>query len=148
MTCMIFKPLSCGSLGVGFLSQGNSCNTDTLQLMSGHGARFPALNANEYFNIVLSTPCQTCCTRLRVVATSGDTFTVEGLDTSTCSCFPENSRVSYDTTSVESIKDIASEVHINVLPPLSYDPCTRTLSVDCNALKQMVGTGCSGCGCS
>ena len=106
MTCMTFKPLSCGSLGVGFLSQGNSCNTDTLQLMSGHGARFPTLNANEYFNIILSTPCQTCCTRLRVVATSGDTFTVEGLDTSTCSCFPENSRVSYDTTSEVAAGDL------------------------------------------
>ena len=37
MTCTTFKPLSCGSLGVGFLSQGNSCNTDTLQLIFENG---------------------------------------------------------------------------------------------------------------
>ena len=29
--------LPCGSLGVGFLSQGNSCNTDTLQLIFENG---------------------------------------------------------------------------------------------------------------
>lgn len=115
--------------------------------MSGHGANFPSLIENEYFYATLYAPCDTKCARVTVIATSSDTFTIEGLDNTTDICFPENSKLVYDRCSTETIRAIASEVPINVTAPLKYDACTRTLSIDCAELKRIIGTGCGGCGC-
>ena len=146
-TCPTVKPLPCLLSGVGYLASSCGCPTTQLTLMSGHGANFPTLEPLEYFFVSIVSPCNTCCTEVKVTALVGDVLTVEGLGSSPCACFPQNTRVRYEGTSPAAIKALAAEVPINVESPLSYDQCTRTLSVDWNALKQLIGTGCGGCGC-
>lgn len=147
MNCRTYKSLTCSKSGVGYLSSPVSCSGCVINVMSGHGTNFPSLTENEYFYATLYSPCDKHCARVVVTAVSGDKLMIEVLDNLTDMCFPENSKLVYDSNSVDAIKAIASEVPINVTAPLKYDACTRTLSIDCAELKRIIGTGCGGCGC-
>ena len=48
------------------------------------------------------------------------------------------SRLCYETSSVEAIREIAAGVGINVVHPLVYDCETRTLSIDCQGLRELM----------
>jgi hypothetical protein len=114
----------------------------TLCLIAGQGVNFPTPTNGQRFWLDIDG-CD-CCTRVEVTGRNGDVLTiVPPVDTS-CACIKSNSRVSYARNAPEAIKDIASELGFDAVPPLHYDCATRRLWIDCEELKTMVNTPCNG----
>jgi hypothetical protein len=138
------SPLGCKQTGVGFLqTTWSGCGT-TIQLFAGQGAQFPQpVNGQSFWVDVDGTSCGgSCCARLEVIARTADTLTLRNPDCS-CDCIPATSKVSYAHNSPEHIRMVASELGFNVVPPLRFDCATRTLSINCEELKQMVNMPCA-----
>lgn len=135
--------LDCSLTGVGYTSQPLSSNDNKLRLLKGHAKHFPTILNGEYFYVRIKG-CDNCCEIAKVIAIDEDTFTLERTIGSKCECISSNAMVSYDYNNLQAILDVASSVGVNVLSPLKYDECTRTLSVDCN---ELFAADCGGCGC-
>ena len=132
--------LACGQTGVAFLcSPWNAADT-SLCVQAGQGDNFPTPTAGTSFWMDIGG-CG-CCTRVEVTARTGDNFTIVPTIGAACACVRSNSRVSYAANAPETIRALAQELGINVLPPLRYNCATRTLSIDCEELKQMVALPC------
>lgn len=129
--------LPCHLSGVGYTARSSPLGSASLQLQEGHGAQFPAVSPGEFFYAEVTDGCHTCCEVVRVVGRVGDVLEIER-DAPSCDCFSANSRVSYLSTTKEAILAIAAEVPFNVVEPLVWDCETRTLSLDCAQLQQMI----------
>lgn len=136
-----YKALPCSLTGTGYTSQVVTTGSLTVKLYTGHGKQFPALASGEYFYAWLTDGCDACCEQVKVVAIDGDTVTIER-PSMACDCFSTNSRLRYTSDTAEAIRAIAAEVGINVVSPLVYDCATRTLSIDCAALQDMIKNPC------
>lgn len=136
-------PLGCAQTGVGFLhSPWSNCATE-LHLFPGQGTQFPApTNGQSFWVEVDGSPCGGCCATLEVIAKNQDTLTLRNPDCS-CNCIPATARVRYAHNSSQHMRMVAEEVGINVVPPLRFDCATRTLSINCEELKQMVFAPCA-----
>lgn len=136
-----YKDLACGLTGVGYTAEVISGAVTTVRLRKGHGKQFPEMASGDYFYAYLTDGCNECCEQVKVTGIKGDVVTFERSAMS-CDCYSTNSRLRYSNCSVEAIRAIASEVGINVVPPLRYDCATRTLSIDCGALHDMIANPC------
>lgn len=146
MACPVRYPaLPCSLSGVGYTAQPVPLGAASIQLQTDHGKQFPVLTTGQFFYADIVDACGDCCETVRVVATVGDLFTVVR-DNPTCDCFSSNSRLRYDATGRDAILAIASEAPFNVVEPLVWDCETRTLSIDCAKLQEMVSNPCGGGG--
>lgn len=136
-----YKELPCAYTGVGYTAQTLILNQTSLYLRTGHGAHFPDLGDGDYFYAYLTDGCDECCEQVKVVAKAGDVLTIERPEMH-CDCFSTNSRLSYTVCSVAAIEAIARGVGLNVVDPLVYDCETRTLSIDCGKLHDMIANPC------
>ncbi|HQL53499.1 MAG TPA: hypothetical protein PLQ87_02240 [Phycisphaerae bacterium] len=136
----LLTPLACGQTGVGFTLSAWSAPHTELHLRAGMGANFPVPTAGNSFWVDIGG-CG-CCARLQVTGRTGDVLTVVPPAAGDCDCIGSNARVAYATSSPEHIRALAAEVPFNVQPPLRWDCATRTLSIDCAALKDLVATPC------
>lgn len=134
-------PLGCNQTGVGFLAATWNQPDTELHLRAGMGANFPVPSGATSFWVDLGG-CG-CCTRVRVTAVVGDTLTIEPPTPSGCTCISSNTRVAYASNSPEHIRELAKEIGINAVAPLVWDCSTRTLSIDCALLKDLVERPCS-----
>lgn len=133
--------LPCPLSGVGFSAAALPLGAATLQLQSGHGGFFPALGAGQFFFAEVTDACGECCETVRVVGRAGDLLQIVR-EAPGC-CFASNSRVRYVSHTRDAILAIAAEVPINVVPPLQWDCETRTLSINCVALSEMMASPCA-----
>lgn len=144
MTCPLnLVPLPCDRTGVGFTAAPLHQTSNTVHLLKGHGRHFPTLAGGEYFYVRI-TGCNNCCEVSKVVAVEGDVLSLDRTTGSKCDCVQSNARVSYEWNTIQAVEDIVRSVGLNVLSPLKYEPCSRTLSVDC---KELFAADCGGCGC-
>lgn len=144
MNCELnLVPLSCDRQGVGFTSHPLSEDSNRLRLMKGHAKHFPVLEGQQYFYIKIHG-CKGCCETAKVIGIEEDTFILDRTTSAKCSCILSNAQVVYLWDDIRVVQDIANSIGINVLSPLKYDACTRTLSVDC---KELFAADCGGCGC-
>ena len=145
MNCELnLVPLSCDRTGVGFTSHPLSEDSNRLRLMVGHAKHFPSISGKQYFYVKIAG-CNGCCETAKVVGIEEDTFILDRTMSSKCQCILSNTHVSYLWNDIRVIQDVANSIGFNVLSPLKYDACTRTLSVDC---KELFAADCGGCGCS
>lgn len=144
MTCQLnLVPLSCDRQGVGFVKHPLASDSNKLHLITGHAKHFPRLEGQQYFYVRIEG-CDGCCEVAKVVGIEQDTFTLDRTEGSKCACINSNAIVKYDWDNIRVIQDVVASIGINVLSPLKYDHCTRTLSVDC---KELFAADCGGCGC-
>lgn len=144
MNCELnLVPLSCDRTGVGFSASPLSADSNRLRLLKGHGKHFPQIARPQYFYVRIAG-CNNCCEVAKVVDIDGDVLVLDRTSGSKCECVQSNAMVEYEWNNLQVIKDIASSIGLNVVSPLKYDACTRTLSVDC---KELFAADCGGCGC-
>lgn len=132
-----YAELPCSVSGVGYLHSKTGLHTQELWMIKGHASQFPSLQDGEFFFAYIHDNCNKTCLKVRVtfVDKINDVLTI---DAPLSVCFSSQSRVSYDHSSVERTREIAASVGINVVPPLVYDCETRTLSIDCAGLREMI----------
>ena len=141
----IYVGLPCHLSGVGFLGAAHASTplgAASLKLQVGHGRFFPEVPAGQFFYAEITDACNECCELVKVVGKTDDTLEVIR-ESGRCECFSGNSRVRYVSDSREAILAIASEVPLNVTEPLRWDCETRTLSIDCNKLQEMINNPCA-----
>lgn len=144
MNCELnLVPLSCDRTGVGFTSHPLSADSNRLHLMKGHAKHFPNIEGQQYFYVKIAG-CKGCCETAKVIGIEEDTLILDRTTSAKCTCIMSNTQVSYLWDDIRVVQDIANAIGINVLSPLKYDACTRTLSVDC---KELFAADCGGCGC-
>jgi hypothetical protein len=136
----MYASLPCTLTGVGFLD--TVYTSGQLHLTAGQGAQFPALSAGQFFYALIGSDCTGCCEEIKVTARSGDYLTVERPDAH-CASFPVGTRVCYTSHSVRAVRAIAQDNPPNVASPLVYNCATRTISIDCAALRQMLANDCA-----
>lgn len=136
-------PLPCSRTGVGFTSHPLDEHSNRLHLMKGHAKHFPQLEGRQYFYVKIAG-CGDCCETAKVVGIEEDTLVLDRTTGAKCPCVMSNAMVSYLWDDIRVVQDVARAIGINVLSPLKYDACTRTLSVDC---KELFAADCGGCGC-
>ena len=136
-------PLNCDRTGVGFTARPLDIESNKLHLIKGHAKHFPTITDGQYFYIRIKG-CDSCCEVAKVVAIEEDTLTLDRTTGNKCTCIMSNAQVSYEWDNLRVIQDVAYSIGINAESPLKYDPCTRTLSVDC---KELFSKDCGGCGC-
>lgn len=144
MDCSLnLVPLPCDRTGIGFTARSLSDDSNRLHLMKGHAKHFPRLDGTQYFYIKIAG-CNGCCETAKVVRIEEDVLILDRTTGAKCQCIMSNQQVSYLWDDIRVVQDIARAIGINVLSPLKYDECTRTLSVDC---KELFTADCGGCGC-
>lgn len=144
MNCELnLVPISCDRTGVGYTSHPLSADSNRLHLIKGHAKNFPNISGQQYFYVKIAG-CDGCCEVAKVVRIEEDTLHLDRTIGAKCDCIMSNTMVSYEWNNIRVVQDIANAIGINVLSPLKYDPCTRTLSVDC---KELFAADCGGCGC-
>lgn len=137
-------PLSCDRKGVGFTARPLSSESNKLYLQAGHARQFPPIEGQQYFYVKIQG-CDGCCEVSKVVRIEGDILYLDRTVGGKCECITSNTMVSYDWDNIHVVTDVANSIGINVLSPLKYDTCTRTLSIDC---KELFAKDCGGCGCN
>lgn len=141
MSCHGLAQLSCNQTGVGFLATAWNPGATSIELAPGQGVNFPApTSAQRYFVDIGGCGC---CTRVEVTARAGDVLTIVPPPASDCTCITKNARVAYATNSPEHTTLVAQSLPFEVVPPLRWDCATRTLSIDCAMLKDMVNQPCA-----
>jgi hypothetical protein len=133
-------PLGCDQTGVGFLSMAWNLADTSLHLRAGMGASFPIPSSATSYWVDLGG-CG-CCARVQVTGRVGDVLTIVPPPATGCTCISSNTRVAYASNSPEHMRELAKEVGINVVSPLVWNCATRTLSLDCAALKDLVNLPC------
>ena len=141
MSCAGLAHLGCQQTGVGFLASAWTPSDTTIELAPGQGVNFPTPTATQRYFVDLGG-CG-CCTRVEVTARAGDVLTIIPPAASDCTCITKHARVAYATNSPEHIALVAQALPFEVVPPLRWDCETRTLSIDCAALKDMVNQPCA-----
>ena len=136
-------PLSCDRTGLGFTASPLSADSNNLRLLKGQAKHFPVLEGTQYFYVKIQC-CNGCCETAKVVRIEEDTLVLDRTIGAKCDCIQSNAMVSYDWNNMFVVQDVANSIGLNVLSPLKYDACTRTLSVDC---KELFAADCGGCGC-
>lgn len=132
-----YAELACPLTGCGYVHSPMPVGAREIPLIKNQAANFPDLQQGEFFFIYATDACTKQCTKLKVIGVNKvtDRLTIE---TPTTVCIPSLSRVCYENTSVEAQREIAASVGINVVFPLVYDCETRTLSIDCQGLRQLM----------
>lgn len=132
-----YAELPCHLSGVGYTFTTAEVGSQVLRLQKNHAMHFPKLNDCQYFFVYLTDACNKRCAQARVI---GVDYTADALylDSPLPMCLSSLSRVSYDVGSVAAIRSIAAEIGINAISPLVYDCATRTLSIDCQAMRDLL----------
>lgn len=133
--------LPCPLSGVGYSAAAVPLGAASIPLQTGHGAFFPEVGAGQFFFAEITDACGSCCETVRVTGKTGDILQVVR-DNPSC-CFASNSRVRYVSHTRDAVLAIAEEVSFNVVEPLVWDCETRTLSINCAALAEMVSSPCA-----
>lgn len=132
-----YAELPCSLTGVGFIHTPVEIGARNIRLNKNHASHFPDLQAGEFFFAYVQDACNKQCSKVRVIGVnkSTDTLTIE---TPSTTCIPSLSKVTYESTSVEAIREIAAGIGINVAHPLLYNCETRTLSLDCQGVRELL----------
>lgn len=132
-----YAQLPCHQTGVAYTHSKTNVGDTVLRLQQKHSAQLPILGAGQFFYATLTDACNKRCQQVKVVAVDmvNDTVT---LDTPLADCMSSNARLRYDICDVNAILAIAESVGLNVTPPLQYDCNTRTLSINCVQLREML----------
>lgn len=133
----LYAELDCCLTGTGFLHSKSGIGATELHLIKGHASHFPTLQNREFFFAYITDACTKQCTQVTVtgVDKTTDTLTISPPLTV---CYSSQSRIAYDYSSVARTREIAASVGINVVSPLIYDCDTRTLSIDCQAMRDLL----------
>ena len=137
-----YAGLPCHLSGVGFTAIPAPLGSTVLYLQGGHGAFFPALAAGQFFYAEVTDDCNACCEVVRVTANTDDQLTIVR-GSPTCDCIRSNSRVRYVSDTRDAILAIAADLPFEVQSPLVWDCNTRTLSIDCAALHDLINNPCA-----
>ena len=132
-----YAELTCPLTGCGYIHTPVGIGAREIRLIKNQASNFPDLQVDEFFFVYVNDACNHQCTKLKVVGVNKTTDTLT-IETPTINCIPSNSRICYESTSVEAIREIAAGVGINVVHPLVYDCETRTLSIDCQGLRELI----------
>lgn len=132
-----YAELTCPLTGCGYIHTPVGIGAREIRLIKNQASNFPDLQVGEFFFVYVNDACNHQCTKLKVVGVNKTTDTLT-IETPTINCIPSNSRICYESTSVEAIREIAAGVGINVVHPLVYDCETRTLSIDCQGLRELI----------
>lgn len=132
-----YAELTCPLTGCGYIHTPVGIGAREIRLIKNQASNFPDLQVGEFFFVYVNDACNHQCTKLKVVGVNKTTDTLT-IETPTINCIPSNSRICYETSSVEAIREIAAGVGINVVHPLVYDCETRTLSIDCQGLRELI----------
>ena len=132
-----YAELTCPLTGCGYIHTPVGIGAREIKLIKNHASNFPDLQEGEFFFAYVTDACTKHCTKVKVVGVdkTTDTLTIE---VPTINCIPSMSRICYETSSVEAIREIAAGVGIDVVHPLVYDCETRTLSIDCQGLRELM----------
>ena len=107
----------------GTLAGGISANQGTLSLLGGEGGRFPALNANEYFYITVTSAALATNTEImRVTARNADTLTIKQADGSARNL--NNTFSAGDSVEIRTTNNAISDLFDldNILPTIPAQP--------------------------
>lgn len=137
-----YAGLPCHLSGVGFTAIPAPLGSAVLQLQAGHGAFFPSLANGQFFYAEVTSDCNDCCEVVRVTANLNDALTVVRTSP-TCDCIKSNSRVRYVSDTRDAILAIAADLPFEVVSPLVWNCNTRTLSIDCAALQDLISSPCA-----
>lgn len=132
-----YAELTCPLTGCGYIHTPVSIGAREIRLIKNQASNFPDLQVDEFFFVYVNDACNHQCTKLKVVGVNKTTDTLT-IETPTINCIPSNSRICYESTSVEAIREIAAGIGINVVYPLVYDCETRTLSINCQGLRELM----------
>ena len=132
-----YAELPCPLTGVGYLHRKVEIGARELYLIKGQASQFPDLQQGEFFFAYIHDACTKHCTKVKVIGVDKVADRLD-IETPTTMCIPGLSRISYESSSVEAIREISASVGINVVYPLVYDCETRTLSLDCRGVRQLM----------
>lgn len=144
MSCslgLIFLP--CSRSGKGLTAKALDPDGRKLQLMAGHGSRFPDVVGGGHYYVRVEG-CNSCCEVMKVVGKDADVLIVERDYGTQCNCIHSNSSVQYSLDNAFAYQDLAAYIPIKVTDPLSWNCETNTLSIDCSKLFD---GSCGDCGC-
>lgn len=146
MSCPpVYVGLPCHLSGVGYSAAALPAPLGLapieVQLQTGHGRFFPDVSAGQFFFAEVTDKCNECCETVRVIGKTDDTLTILR-DSAKCECTSSNARIRYVSDTRDAILAIASEAPLNVAEPLVWDCATRTLSIDCAKLHEMINNPC------
>ena len=105
------------------LAGGISANQGTLSLLGGEGGKFPALNANEYFYITVTSAALATNTEImRVTARNADTLTIKQADGSARNL--NNTFSAGDSVEIRTTNNAISDLFDldNILPTIPAQP--------------------------
>lgn len=141
MTCPKLARLACGLTGTAKLSANAGVGATTLTLTTLASASLPTMTLGESYYINITGGCGCGCQEpIKVTASAGNTLTVTPPLTRALS---KGTTIAYASNSVEHMALVAQEAPINIVPPLVWNCETRTLSIDCAALKTLVNNPCA-----
>lgn len=105
------------------LAGGISANQGTLSLLGGEGGKFPALNANEYFYITVTSAALATNTEImRVTARNADTLTIKQADGSARNL--NNTFSAGDSVEIRTTANATNDLFDldNILPTIPAQP--------------------------
>ena len=105
------------------LAGGISANQGTLSLLGGEGGKFPALNANEYFYITVTSAALATNTEImRVTARNADTLTIKQADGSARNL--NNTFSAGDSVEIRTTNNAINDLFDldNILPTIPAQP--------------------------
>ena len=105
------------------LAGGISANQGTLSLLGGEGGKFPALNANEYFYITVTSQALATNTEImRVTARNADTLTIKQADGSARNL--NNTFSAGDSVEIRTTANATNDLFDldNILPTIPAQP--------------------------
>ena len=106
-----YAELTCPLTGCGYIHTPVGIGAREIRLIKNQASNFPDLQVGEFFFVYVNDACNHQCTKLKVVGVNKTTDTLT-IETPTINCIPSNSRICYESTSVEAIREIAAGVGI------------------------------------
>jgi hypothetical protein len=134
--------LSCSQTGVGNLAIPAITGATTLTMFIGMGVNFPTPTTGQSFFVELGSVCDGYCTRVEIVKRVEDTLHLARPLAIPIACIGATAKIKYAYNCEEHIALVVRSLGLNVMPPLRFNCETRTLSINCEELKQMVNQPC------
>lgn len=139
-TNLVFLPIAATGTGCVRKIVGSP---STITLFKDNAANFPSLTTGKFFYAIIHARCANVIVKVTAVDMTTNQFTVEWVEGQPLSCIPEGSQIVYSLCNQYALQEMIDTSPVNVTSPLVFDCDTRTISVDCAALKAMVNNPCA-----
>lgn len=116
---------------------------NVITLFKDDVSNFPSLTVGKHFYAVIHSRCANSIVKVTAVDTTTNQFTVEWPEGQPLNCIPTGSRIVYSLSNQYALQEMIDMSPVNVTSPLVYNCSTRTISIDCAALKLMVNNPCA-----